>query len=297
MRPSLLREAADLTEAGVACALAVVVETVGSVPGKVGATMLVTVDGTSRGTVGGAGLEEKVKALCREAIRTGRGGVHAFDLARWKEGGLDSVCGGTVRVAVHVLRPVPHLLLVGGGHCSLALSRVLDVLEWGYTVVDSRPGYASPERYPNARALATALPRDLVAATEDLSRFSHVYVMGHSHAEDGDAVLELLARGYGGVLGVIGSRAKLHAFRERGAARGLPPAAFDAVRCPIGVDVGAATPEEIAVAVAAEVVADVKGVPRPAPISHVSSPGPSPAPATGGAAGPLPSHNPTVGNP
>jgi xanthine dehydrogenase accessory factor len=259
MRPSLLREAADLSERGVACALAVVVETHGSVPGKAGAAMLVTVDGTSRGTVGGAGLEEKVKALCVEAIRAGVGGVHSFDLARWKEGGLDSVCGGTVRVAIHVLRPVPHLLLVGGGHCSLALSKVLDLLGWGYSVVDSRPGYASLERYPGARLLSSGLPRDLVAREEDLSRFSHVYVMGHSHEEDGDAVLALLARGYPGILGVIGSRAKLRAFRERGAARGVPSSAFDAVRSPIGVDVGASTPEEIAVAVAAEVIADVKG--------------------------------------
>lgn len=282
MRPSLLREAADLTERGVACALATVVEAHGSVPGKVGAAMLVTVDGTSRGTVGGAGLEEKVKTLCRDAIRTGRGGVHSFDLARWKEGGLDSVCGGTVRVAIHVLRPVPHLLLVGGGHCSLALARVLDVLEWGYSVVDSRPGYATPERFPHARHLSTGLPRDLVEREEDLSRFSHVYVMGHSHEEDGDAVLALLARGYPGIVGVIGSKAKLRAFRERGAARGLSPSAFEAVRSPIGVDVGATTPEEIAVAVAAEIIADVKGPARETAAARPVG---------------VPSHNPTVGNP
>lgn len=264
MRPSLLREAADLSERGVPSALAVVVATRGSVPGKVGAAMLVTIDGTSRGTVGGAGLEEKVKALCREALRTGAGGVHAFDLARWKEGGLDSVCGGTVEVAIHVLQPVPHLLLVGAGHCSLALARVLDLLEWGYTVVDSRPAFATPERFPRARAVHPVLPRALVAAEEDLSRYSHAYLLGHSHEEDGDALLELIARGFPGAVGVIGSRSKLHAFRERGKARGLPSSAFDGVRCPIGVDVGATTPEEIAVAVAAEVVADAKGRRLPA---------------------------------
>lgn len=273
MKPALLREAADLCERGVASALAVVVATHGSVPGKVGAAMLVTVDGTSRGTVGGAGLEEKVKALCREAIRSGHGGVHSFDLARWKEGGLDSVCGGSVQVAIHVLRAVPQVLLVGGGHCTLALSRVLDVLGWSYTVVDGRPGYADRERFPHARALATAPPAEFVRQHEDLSRFSHVYVMGHSHEQDGEAVLELLARGFPGTLGVIGSRAKLHAFRERGEARGVPAAAFERVRCPIGVDVGADTPEEIAVAVAAEIVADAKGAPRRQK-EHASSPRP-----------------------
>lgn len=254
VEPGILRQAADLAERGVACALAVVVETTGSVPGKAGATMLVTVDGTSRGTVGGAGLEERVKALCREALRRGVGGVHTFDLANWKPEGLDSVCGGTVTVSITLVKPVPHLLLVGGGHCTLALAQVCDVLGWGYTVVDSRPEYASPERFPRARALHTRTPADVVREAEDLSLYSHAYLLGHSHHEDGEALLALLERGFPGVVGAIGSRAKLHAFRERAAARGLT---LDRVRCPIGVDVGAQTPPEIAVAIAAEVVRDL----------------------------------------
>lgn len=257
MQPSLLREAADLAERGVACALAVVVRTAGSVPGKVGATMLVTVDGTSRGTVGGAGLEERVKRLCREAVQRGTGGVHSFDLANWKPGGLDSVCGGTVEVAIHVLRPVPHLLLVGGGHCAQALARVADLLGWGYSVVDSRAAFASADLFPNARAVANETPADYVRRTEDLSRFSHVYVLGHSHAEDGEALLALLSREYAGVIGVIGSRSKLRAFQERARERGIPESAFGRVRCPIGAIPGAETPAEIAVAVAGEIIQDI----------------------------------------
>lgn len=257
MQPSLLREASDLSERGVACALAVVVATTGSVPGKLGATMLVTVDGTSRGTVGGAGLEERVKKLCRESILRGAGGVHSFDLANWKPGGLDSVCGGTVEIAIHVVRPVPHVLLVGGGHCAQAFARVADVLEWGYTVVDSRAAFASLDIFPRARDVAHAPPAGFVRGAEDLSRYSHVYVLGHSHAEDGEAVIALLQRGYAGVIGVIGSRSKVHAFRERAAERGVPEAAFERVRSPIGAIPGAETPAEIAVAVAGEIIQDI----------------------------------------
>lgn len=252
------------------CALAVVVATTGSVPGKVGATMLVTVDGTSRGTVGGAGLEERVKALCREALQRGAGGVHTFDLARWKEGGLDSVCGGTVTVSIALVPATPHLLLVGAGHCSEALARVCDVLEWSYTLVDSRAAFADAARFPRAREVACAAPAAFVGGVEDLTRFSHVYVMGHSHHEDGDVVTALLARGYAGVLGVIGSKAKLHAFRERALAAGVGAEAFGRVRCPIGVDVGAQTPPEIAVAVAAEIVRDLRRA--SAPLPSLSSP-------------------------
>lgn len=253
VEPGLLREAASLAERGVACALAVVVETHGSVPGKAGSMMLVTADGTSRGTVGGAGLEERVKKLCRDALASGKGGVHQFDLANWKDGGLDSVCGGTVKVAVHVVRAAPHLLLVGGGHCAQALAKVCDVLGWGYTVVDSRRAFASEDLFPRARAIATAEPARFVREAEELP-FSHVYVLGHSHHEDGDALIALLERGFGGVVGVIGSKSKMRAFEERARERGL---STEGVRSPIGVDVGAETPAEIAVAVAAEIVQDV----------------------------------------
>lgn len=264
VEPGLLREAATLAERGVACALAVVVETHGSVPGKLGATMLVTADGTSRGTVGGAGLEERVKKLCRDALASGRGGVHAFDLANWKEGGLDSVCGGTVKVALHVVRAAPHVLLVGGGHCAQALARVLDVLGHAYTVVDSRAEYARDDLFPRARERVCIKPAQLIRAREELP-YSHVYVMGHSHHEDGDAVIALLHAAFPGVIGVIGSKSKLHAFRERALAAGIDAERFDAhVRSPIGVDVGAETPPEIAVAVAAEIVRDLRA-PGPGP--------------------------------
>jgi xanthine dehydrogenase accessory factor len=208
--------------------------------------------------VGGAGLEERVKALCREALASGRGGVRTFDLARWKEGGLDSVCGGTATVAIALVAPVPHLLLVGGGHCAQALARVCDTLGYVCTVVDSRAAYAQREAFPNARAVVHDVPARFVDATDDLGQWSHAYLMGHSHHEDGDALLALLARGFGGVVGVIGSRSKMRSFRERARAAGLADAAFDRVRSPIGLDVGAQTPAEIAVAVAAEIVRDVR---------------------------------------
>lgn len=264
MQPSLLREAAELAERGVACALATVVSATGSVPGKVGATMLVTVDGTSRGTVGGAGLEERVKKLCVEALQRGAGGVHSFDLAHWKPEGLDSLCGGTVEIAISLVQPAPHLLLVGAGHCARALAQLCDVLDWGYTVVDSRADYATAEAYPNAREVAHGSTAGYVEGHEDLSRFTHAYVMGHSHHEDAAALIALLSRDFPGIIGVIGSKSKMHAFRKLAGERAL---STERVRCPIGLDIGARTPAEIAVAVAAEVLRDLRAPTDPRPIS------------------------------
>lgn len=218
--------------------------------------MLVTVDGTSRGTVGGAGLEERVKRLCVEALQRGAGGVHTFDLARWKDEGLDSVCGGTVEIAISVVKPTPHLLLIGAGHCSRALAQLCEILDWGYTVVDSRAAFATEQSFPGAREVACGSTAGYIEGHEDLTRFTHVYVMGHSHHEDGEALLALVKRGYPGVIGVIGSRSKMHAFAERAGERGL---SLEGVRSPIGLDIGSETPAEIAIAVAAEIVRDIKG--------------------------------------
>lgn len=206
--------------------------------------MLVTADGTSRGTVGGAGLEERVKNLCKAALASGEGGVHTFDLANWKQGGLDSVCGGTVTIAIHVVRSSPRILVVGGGHVAQALGKILDVLAYPYTIVDSRPGFAEKPEVPAA----------FIRRAEELP-YSHAYLLGHSHHEDGDALIALLERGFPGVIGVIGSKSKMHAFGERARERGLTT---QRVRCPIGAEIGADSPPEIAVAVAAEIVRDLK---------------------------------------
>src|SRR5258706_12469188 len=116
MSPGIQREILRLTETRIPFALCTVVEVKGSVPGKLGAQMIVRADGSQMGTVGGAGLEEKVKAAAREAMKTRKGGTQAYDLMRRKPGGLDSVCGGTVSVFVEPILPKPHALLCGGGH-------------------------------------------------------------------------------------------------------------------------------------------------------------------------------------
>src|SRR5688572_17575132 len=147
---ALFREMLALTERRQPFVVCTVVDTEGSVPGKIGSTMVVTADGKTRGTVGGAGLEEKVKAAALEALRGAKGGVRHYDLANWKPQGLNSVCGGSVDVSILVHRPVPHLLLFGGGHCGKALAQLADIVEWDVTVVDAREEYANHERFPNA---------------------------------------------------------------------------------------------------------------------------------------------------
>lgn len=246
----------DLAERRAPFAVATVVDAKGSVPGKVGATMLVTSQGRVHGTVGGAGLEEKVKALCVEALETGDSGLHTFDLAKWKPEGLDSVCGGTVQIAVQVHRPLPHLLLFGGGHCGLALAEIARTMDWDVSVVDGRPEFADPDRFPDGTTVHAEDPAEF-ARDADVSDCTHAYLLGHSHDLDARTLKELLPR-FDGHVGTIGSDAKWADFRKRLTEWGVAEDRVDAVECPIGLDVGAESPEEIAVAVAASIIQSLK---------------------------------------
>src|SRR5262245_18126100 len=116
MNRSLLEKSVELLDAGIPHAIATIASAKGSVPGKPGASMIVLGDGSCFGTVGGAGLEEKTKVLARTALEARKGGIHHFDLAYYKEGALDSLCGGSVDVYIEVMMPVPHVLICGGGH-------------------------------------------------------------------------------------------------------------------------------------------------------------------------------------
>lgn len=254
MNPEILRRMVALLDRLIPFACATIVNARGSVPGKLGARMIVLRDGSQHGTVGGAGLEERVRKLALEAIENRSSGTHWFELARQKPEGLDSVCGGGVEVFVEYMAPRPHLLIYGGGHVGLAVARLCDQLEYAYSVADVRPEFASEQRFPSARALFPLAP-DAFFRDADLQVYSHVLVLGHDHAVDGEIVQQVLATGFEGYLGVIGSKTKRREFRARCAAEGVSGEEFDRrVTCPVGLPIAAETPEEIAVAVLAEII-------------------------------------------
>jgi xanthine dehydrogenase accessory factor len=246
----------QLIDEGRAFAVATVAEASGSVPGKAGSKMIVLPDGTQFGTVGGAGLEQKVKGLCLAAIARKKGGLSSFDLTFYKEGALDSLCGGSVQVLVEYLAPVPHLLIAGGGHCGLEIAKLCDQLGYVHSVLDDRAEFASGERFPKARRVVQALPEDFFAG-EDLRAYSHVVLVGWSHKIDTDLLFHLV-RKFPGWIGLISSKAKKREMFLRLKARGIPEDALGRVVAPVGLPIGAETPAEIAVSILAQVVASVR---------------------------------------
>jgi xanthine dehydrogenase accessory factor len=254
----VLRRAAELADSGQPFALCTVITSRGSVPGKVGAKMIVEKDGTPFGTVGGAGLEEKTKALAAECLRTKKSGHYKFDLAYFRPGALDSLCGGSVEILVEYMGAVPHVLICGGGHVGLEVARLLDQLEYVYSVVDDRPEYAGRARFTNAHGLFPARPEDFFPSA-DLSLYSHIIILGYSHRVDTD-ILHHCCKRFGGYVGVISSKLKRKEMFARVKERGVTDAELLRVHAPLGVAIGAETPAEIAVSIVGGLIAHHKGI-------------------------------------
>jgi xanthine dehydrogenase accessory factor len=248
----VMRRAAELLDAGESFALCTVVVARGSVPGKVGAKMIVRADGSQLGTVGGAGLEEKVKDLGRRCIAERRTLTQKFELAFNRPGALDSLCGGAVEILVEFMGAVPHVLICGGGHVGLEVARLCDQLEYVYSVLDDRPEFAARDRFPGARELYVGHPETFFPVS-DLTRYSHVLLLGYSYKIDTQALHECVTR-FTGFVGLICSRLKRREMFAKLRERGVSEAVLERVQAPLGVSIGAESPAEIAVSILGSII-------------------------------------------
>ncbi|HTW55139.1 MAG TPA: XdhC/CoxI family protein [Thermoplasmata archaeon] len=268
----LTREALRLMELHQPFVRATVVRATGSVPGKVGATMIVRADGTTVGTVGGAALEERVKTLAARALEDRAGDLHHFDLQAWTPGGLPSLCGGSVDIAVEYVGARPNLLLWGGGHVAHALATILPTLEYDYSVADDRPEWIGPDRFPSAERREVVAPGELWTRWDPAS-FTHLYVLGYDAGKDLE-VLHSALTVFPNQIGLIASAAKrAHMYatlREQGVGRD----ALARIRSPVGLEIGAQTPAEIAVSIVAELVRGMHPTDRRSPSPADRAPAP-----------------------
>jgi xanthine dehydrogenase accessory factor len=249
---AVMAKATALLDEGVPFALCTVAAVKGSVPGKLGAKMIVLEDGSAFGTVGGAGLEEKVKALGRQCLSERKSGYFTFDLACYKEGGLDSLCGGSVEIFVEPMAVRPHVLICGGGHVGLEVAKLCDQLEYRYSVLDDRDEYAAAERFPSARGRFVARPEGFFPSA-DLSPYSHIVLLGYSYHLDTDILFHCVRR-YPGWIGVIASRTKRKQMFMRLEARGMAAEELSRIEAPVGLPIGSESPAECAVSILASII-------------------------------------------
>ena len=205
MTVAVLNWAIKRVEAGERVAIASVVQASGSVPGKPGARLAISSSGEKFGTIGGAGLELKVEKELQEILlrdlsdlRKKGGKVESFLLNRDGKGkeasALDSLCGGQVKVAMEVITPRPHILIAGGGHVGLSISKVCDSLEWLYSVFDVREEYCNRQRYPNAEGNFCSSVEEFLQkeSSDSMTRFSDILLLSHDWSVDEEMLIGLL---------------------------------------------------------------------------------------------------------
>jgi xanthine dehydrogenase accessory factor len=247
-----LEEAVALRRAGARAALCTVTRVRGSAPAREAMRMVVRADGSFAGTVGGGSFEEEVRraALLSMADETCRTLTFTLDEEDEFEPGL--VCGGTLEVFVEPLS-VPRLVVLGAGHLGRALARVAAPAGFRVTVADDRPTHARADLLPGATEVIAA-PWDRAFGRLDADDGTFVVIVTRSCALD-ERCLRWALGTPARYVGMIGSARKVGLARERLADRGVPPAAFERLHAPVGLDLGARTHEEIAVAVVAELIA------------------------------------------
>ncbi len=237
---------------GVRVAVATVIATRGSAPSTPGQKLLLAADGACAGTVGGGALE---RAVLREMMASLGGDDDAPTVRSFNLGAsLGMCCGGGVDVLVEALATARPVGIVGAGHVATALAPLLARVGFAVTVVDEREGWADAARLPDARVVAASW----TALSAHVRRDGAVIVMTHQHQLDQEAVEWALREGYAFV-GGIGSRAKALKTRARLEAKGFAEADIARVRMPLGVSIGARSPDEIAVSIAAELIAWRRG--------------------------------------
>ncbi len=253
MAPDALAALVEVLAQGGRGALATVIRTGGSTPQIAGARLLLRPDGTLVGTVGGGAIEHAVIEALRACVRTGRPEVLAKDLAA----DLGMCCGGRMEVFVEPIEGTPRLVIFGAGHVGRAVARFARELAFRVVVVDAREELNEETRFPGCERLLLD-PREAVSALAP-TEHDHVLVSTHDHRLDEEA-LDTFARLPHRYLGLIGSKRKILRILERIEARiGLPP--LERVYAPVGLDLGAVTPEEIGVSIVAELVALRHGKP------------------------------------
>jgi xanthine dehydrogenase accessory factor len=252
-----LRKCLQALEAGHDVVLVTVIAAGPGTPGKEGFKLLLSDDGSTFGTVGGGALEHRALADARQALAARRNALTTYELSS-----LGMACGGQVTLAFEFLAGARSFLLFGGGHVGRALAPILESLGFRVAIYDSRPELEAPLAAVPGRRVVVGKYTDIAPVRPELERAEFCFIATHGHSHDYQVLTQVLAAGGGKrYIGLIGSRSKVRATLERLAADGIP--APDCLYAPVGLAIGAQSPAEIAVAVAAEVVALLRGMAVP----------------------------------
>src|SRR3954451_6585239 len=237
-------------------AVATIVNVRGSIPSFQTAKMLVRDDGSIVGTIGGGCVEADVWQAAREVMESEKPRTLKFDLNQDPRYDTGLVCGGTLEVFVEPVLPPAFLYIFGAGHVALNLCRTAATAGFDVIVTDDRSSYATKERFPAARDVHVFEFDEAMKKLDPLdpNESSYIVIVTRGHRDD-MKILRWAVQTRARYVGMIGSKRKVIEIFKALQAEGLPAHPFERVHAPIGLDIGAVTPEEIGVAITAELIA------------------------------------------
>jgi xanthine dehydrogenase accessory factor len=248
---SVYQALADLESKNRTGALCMVVRSQGSTPRGAGSKMLVYPDGSIVGTVGGGEMENRVIAAALQAIQDGQVRMLEYNMTDPTRGD-PGVCGGQVEVYVEPLRPRPTLVVIGAGHVGKAVAHLAKWLGFYVVINDDRPEFCRPETVPGADEY---LPGPMAELVQQLEITPATYLVLTTRGMNIDVEgLPVLVETPAAYIGLIGSQRRWAMAKKAMLERGVSPEKLDRVRSPIGLELHAETPEEIAVSIMAEII-------------------------------------------
>ena len=248
----LFEEIVRMRRAGQRGALATIVHTNGSIPSFESSRMLVREDGSTQGTIGGGCVEADVWAAAKEVMQKEAPRKLVFHLNNEATYDNGLICGGTVEVFVEPILPQPVVVLFGGGHVSTAVAKVAHAAGFGVTVVDDREAFANAQRFPMAQDIYKGYEEAFEKLQPNASTYLVIVTRGH---KEDMRVLAWAVRTQARYVGMIGSKRKVLSVYKALEKEGYRMDEFDRVYAPMGLEIGALSPEVIALSIAAELVA------------------------------------------
>ena len=248
----VFEELVRLRRLGQKTALATIVEVRGSIPSFESAKLLVREDGSMVGTIGGGCVEAEVWNAAREVIETEKPRQLSFNLGQDAAYDNGLICGGQLDVFIEPVLPIPSVYIFGAGHISKSLSKVASLAGFRTVVVDNREAFANRERFPDADEVMAEEYEDVFGKLE-INESSYLVIVTRGHRDD-MRVLRWAIGTPARYIGMIGSKRKTINVIKELESEGIPRDRFERLHSPMGLELGAVTPEEIAVSVVGEMI-------------------------------------------
>jgi len=257
MYEHIFEEALKQLKEGKSVAICTIIKKTGSAPRGVGSKMLVTTDGKRVDTLGGGPLEDFIVKEAIDAIKKQRPRTVTLELTKASNQKLGLLCGGIIDVFIDVVTPPPELIIFGAGNLGQYLAQLAHMIGLKVTVVDPDPEKTKQEKYPFARVVCADVNEAVKNKKISIGSNTYIAIMTRDARTDKEA-LKAVATSNAKYIGMIASKTKAKIIKSELVKEGIPKEKLERLHAPMGIEIYAETPQEIAISIIAEIIKDMR---------------------------------------